>query len=390
MRFKIFLPLIILSFFQIIGFFCYDRFNYSYIQNYKVGILILFLYISLILPVLFFCIIEKKNKIKFEKVNVNSKYNFIFMFIALVFLLKPLIVMFGVGYEMGFEYLRINYYTDDSLRTMIYGHPTIATLINFYVIPLLWAYLVFVSNAQNKSANLAFYLILFLLILFNMSYGGRFNIYFGLLILYYKTILNGGNVFNYIRKYSALILLLVFSSFWVLISRRNEDSDFFLQGFVEVLEYHLLPPFILAQSIDFSILNYDGYPFRIVVTSFLAPVSFLLGIDGKLLPYAYYPSLLSEFRLYSFSSNSWYNAFGTLFNFFFVDNGYFAPVLVFIFITYLIYSSFLISSQDKRNKYLVYVSFMLYSSLFQAPIFSPGVIFIILLFPFFCHYLKAK
>ena len=152
-----------------------------------------------------------------------------------------------------------------------------------------------------------------------MSYGGRFNIYFGLLILYYKTILNGGNIFNYIRKYSALILLLVFSSFWVLISRRNEDSDFFLQGFVEVLEYHLLPPFILAQSIDFSILNYDGYPFRIVVTSFLAPVSFLLGIDGKLLPYAYYPSLLSEFRLYSFSSNSWYSAFGTLFNFFCIN-----------------------------------------------------------------------
>lgn len=388
MIFRIFLPLLLLILIQLFGFFFYYKFNYNFQSNNNIAILVFLMYLALMVPVIFLCFM--KNRTKKTNFMVADKYNYFFIIITLIFLLRPLVLLFGIGFEFGFEYLRVNYYTDDKLRSLIYGHPIIATLINLYVVPILWAYLILISNAINKSSKFAFYFILIFLVLFNLSYGGRFNIYFALLILYYRSVIMGGGVLTFLKKYLFLISILIISSFLMLINRRNEDIGFLERGVLEVLEYHILPPFVLAQSIDLSVLNYEGFPFRTIIYSFFAPLGVIFDIDGKLLPYTYYAALLSEFRLHSFNSGSWYNAFGTFFNFFYVDSGFLAPLFIFIFITYLLFSSYLISDIDKRNKFLIYISFMLYSSLFQAPIMSPGVIFVIFIFPFLSKLLKWK
>lgn len=390
MYLKIFFPFLMLLVFQIFSYFTYGFFTYR--PSYETQLFILANYVAAFLSVLIACVFfdqKIENRFVSKKFISNIILDYVFALLALLFLLRPIIVLFGIGFTYDFEYLRINYYQDESLQILAYGSMAISALTNFYLVPLLWFYILFISNSTEKRTTIIFYFILLMLVLFNLSYGGRFNIYFSLIVIFIRNILLGGGVFTFIKKYILLISSLVFVSFIMMLVRTNQQVQSSLKDWFALIEYHILPTFILSQKIDDKILQVDGFPSRVILQSINAPFLFINGGRGDSIPYIYYPKLMSDFTLYSDLTNNYYNAYSTLFAYFFVDYGWFSPIFFCIFVFYIFFVS-LFLSKDLRVKYLSYFAFMLYISLFQAPIFSPGAITLLVVFPLLYFVFKKR
>ncbi|SDC48743.1 oligosaccharide repeat unit polymerase [Acinetobacter kookii] len=385
MYLKLFTPFLFLIFLQIFCFLLYRGF--TYIPSSGSEFFLILIYFSSFFIIIYLSIVFEKKANHVISFSSKRFFDYSMLFISLFFLVRPTIVLFGIGFENGFEYLRINYYEDDSIQRLAYGSNIINALTNFYIVPSLWFYLIYVSNSNTKIAKFNFYFILILLILFNLSYGGRFNIYFCMLVLFIKSVLNGENFFKFIKKYFILLLVLFVSSIIMLLSRKNRSIEDLSNEFLSLFEYHILPIFIFSQKIDTKRLNPDGYPFEVIINSLIAPFLFLFGLNGDKIPYIYIPKILSEFSLYSNATNNYYNAYGTLYSYFYIDFGYFTPVFFIIFCSYIFCGSYFLKD-DMRIKYIAYFSFMLYTSLFQAPIFSPGAITILILFPLLFSFLS--
>lgn len=381
MYFKIFLPFLVFALFQLINFYFYEGYNLEVSLSNQ--ILITEMYVACILAIVVFCTTYKKNNVFYYGENFNShkKMEYIMLFMACIFLIKPTIVLFGIGMELGFGYLRANYYTDPLIQQMAYGSNLIVALTNYYINPILWFYLIFISNSKHPRTKKVFFLLLVILVLFNLSYGGRFNIYYSILILYLKVILEGRSVFNSIKKYGYLIAILVFISFWMLFERNVNNQGVLDNVWLGLYEYHNLPTFLLAQKIENKDILVEGYAFKSSFYSLISPLFMIFGLSGDSIPYFYYPVILGKFTLYSFYSENFYNSYTTLFAYFYIDNGYFSPIIIFIHFIILLFYSKIIPNHDIRYKYLCFIVFTLYNSLFMAPFFNPGYVLIIYLFP---------
>ncbi|WP_180190499.1 O-antigen polymerase [Acinetobacter sp. YH01009] len=380
MYLKFFLPFLLLALLQVTAFYIYNGF--SYIPSDKNQIFITIMYIFSIFAVIAYCLFNNKSK-KIEQNDKRNKYiELLFLIITIVLVLKPTFIMFSMGMEYGFDYVRQNFFSSDIIRAHAFGNMTLAIFTQFYVVPVLWFYIIYLMGCNNKKTTFTFYFILFSLIAFNLSYAGRFYIYFALLILYLKNLIEGRSILDFLRKNIILILSLFTVSTLVVALRNNrqglanESSDM-----LRLLEYHILQPFFLAQKMDHNELIYDGYPFRVIIEGFFAPVLYFFEITFKDLPQGKYSRIFDSSTLYSVYSDSYYNAFATFFPYIYIDFGYLSPLFSFIIIIFFLMYSKIILDNGLRTKYIAYIALTLYFSLFQSTLFSYGTISILILFP---------
>lgn len=69
-----------------------------------------------------------------------------------------------------------------------------------YITPILWFYTILLIGKKDKISVFLFYYTLFSLVLFNLSYAGRFYIYFALIVLYLKNTLEGVGFFYSLKN----------------------------------------------------------------------------------------------------------------------------------------------------------------------------------------------
>lgn len=387
MLLKIFSPFLFLLCAQLIFYFIYSGFSYS--PNVNTQFIIFGLYASTFLSIIIFCSYTKvliKENIEF---CTNKKIDIFALFLTLFFIVKPTVIMYLMGVEFGFDYVRQNFYSSDIIRSSAFGSMSIAIFVQTYVASFLWFYVIYLIGSKNKSSTYLFYFILFSLVLYNMSYAGRFYMYFAIILLYLKTIIEGRNPLVFLKKYGLILFSFLLASTLIVSVRNNKDGlANSSRDMISLLEYHVLQPFFLSQKIEYKQIVVEGYPFRSFVEGLFGPILHLGGVSFKDQAYGKYSRIFDEPTLYSFNTGSWYNAFSTFFPYIYMDFGMLSFIMIFIIIGYLFLTSYLIVDVVLRVKFLAYISLMLYFSLFQAPIFSNGTMFIVLLFPWFYFFYK--
>ena len=389
MYLKLFLPLIILALIQMLGMLLYDGF--SYFLNDETFFVVFLSYFFFICSIFFICYFSDGNKKKLPQNNENFNFKDFIVFISTIFfIVKPSIMLFTIGNEFGYDYVRANYFSDNSFKELIFGNLTISLLTQIYVVPFLWFYVFLLMGSENKYKKTLFYFVLLSLVSFNLAYAGRFYIYFALIALYLKNIIDGNNFVFFVKKYLLFSITLIFLALLMANLRVREDGVATgNKDFLMLLEYHLLPPYFLGQKIDEGNLILLGYPFRTLIEGIFAPILPLFDILVQNIPQLKYPSNFDNPTLYSKYTDSYYNAFSTFFAYIYADFGYFTPIVSFIFVSYLFFTSFFIKNQILRIKYIGYLCLMFYFSLFQATIFSSGTLLVVFFVPLFCL-IKSK
>ena len=151
-----------------------------------------------------------------------------------------------------------------------------------------------------------------------------------------------------------------------------------------IYDYHTGSIFFLAQKMETvpSLVNHELHLFRIIFEGIFSPFFYALGRPlGDLTVIYHVGYILSEATLYNKETGTLFNAFSTLFYFFFLDFGVFSPLFIFMIIGYVLFSSNFIFDYSLRLKYLAYVSLVMYFSLFSGVFFMPGYLMVIFLFP---------
>lgn len=387
MYFKIFYPLIILSLFQVFSLIFYQGFSY------RVGdasfLLVLSCYFSFLFSIFLGCSIFCKKKINFE--FKYDKYNWkdlcIFM-LTLFFIVKPTIILFGLTNEYNYDYVRTNFFSSNSFKELVFGNLTISLVTQIYVVPLLWFYVFLLINQKNKIKIFLFYFLLISLVAFNLSYAGRFYIYFAIIVLYMKNLIEGHSLIGFFKRHMIIVISLIFFSLLMANLRANKDGLATTNhDFLVLMEYHLLPPYFLAQKIDDGSLDLVGYPFRTLIEGVFAPILPYLGLLVQDIPQLKYLAIFNDSTLYSNYSGNYYNAFSTFFAYVYADYKYLSPIFVFCFVFFIFYTSYFIKDQNLRVKYLAYICLMFYFSLFQSTIFTSGTMLLMLMIPFY-HLVK--
>lgn len=390
MYFKIFYPVIFLLIIQISAFYIYNGFNLEVFFYTK--IIVTLCYVSCFLSILWFSFLNRGAKYVKENDYINeSKYKHIFDVIIIVvviaFLVKPAVILYGLADELGFEYVRNNFFSNDALRITAFGNVQIAAFSLMYVVPMTWFYIINLIGRKDRYNNFLFYFLLLALILFNLSYAGRFYIYFSLIVIYIKSILEGQNIFVFLKKYLILILSLILTSLLMLNLRNSSNEVVDIEkDILGLIEYHIMQPFFFAQKIQDGTFLSNGYPFKTYIESFLFPMYFFVGKSFSDIPYGYYSNVFGEPTLYSFKTESTYNAFATFFAYLYSDFYFLTPIFVGVTTLFFLFYSKIIYNKNIRIKYVAYFSLMLYFGLFSAPILSPGALCILFVVPLFYRY----
>lgn len=386
MFFKIFLPFLVLLVIQLIGFVFYNGFSLE--MNSETRYLVVATYLISIVFLILSSIFYRIGRVDLNnKNNFNKPLGFLIFLLVLVFLNKPTIILYFLGQSLGVDYVRNNFFIMESLRAQAFGSGVIAAFTLMYVAPILWFFCIYLIGSRDRLGKYLFYYILFSLVLFNMSYAGRFNLYFAVLIIYLKALMEGESILIFVKKYALLVASFLFLSLIILVSRSGDNyesnSD---KEILTLVEYHLMQPFFWAQKIEGGIYLPDSYPFKLIIESILFPFFFFVGKSFSDISYGLYINKFSDFTLYSNQTENFYNAFATMYAYLYSDFGYFTPIFFVFFMTFILVYSFFIKNKLDRVKYISFFSLMLYFSLFQSPIFSPGCLLVLLISPFFLRY----
>lgn len=380
---KIFIPVILLALFQLCGFFLYTGFNLQVKIDTQ---LIIFGYYLIFIFTLISCsfIFEKNEKI--SKYECNFLIKIMFLIFSTFLILIPAIKIFIMGQVIGYDVMRVEFYSNPAIINKAFGSGMIFSISNYYLIPCLWFFLFFLTGDTGKWSAFTFYFILIVLILYNTSYGGRFNVYFSLIVLYLRNIMMGNGLYLFLKKNILLLFVLLSSSFIVFFNRNTEGASSNEHGLMSLLEYHLLPPYILAEKMDSNLIimgNPEMFPFKDFYYVFFAPFKYILGLPVTDIPSFRYQILFNDFTLTSNVTGLYYNAYSTLFPYFYEQYGLLSFFMIFVYFFIFFSLSFLIGNHDVRVKYLAFFSFSLYISLFQSLIFSPGFLSVLIFVPLY-------
>lgn len=393
MLLRIFAPIIILMIVQLTSLYLYNGFD-VFLSVETVFLVTTFYLVSIL--VIFFS--SQTIKIGFSSNNysIDNRITILVLFISFLFILRPTFILLGLNIKFGGEYVRNLYFSDPSFFDMVYGRGIIATITNYYIVPFLWFYLLLICDSKKKINIYSFYFFLLILVLYNASYSGRFFIYFSLIVLYLKCVISGVSFLGFLKKNSLLFSIFGFASYIILVNRQYEYGGgvSVYSNLLSILEYHIISPFLLSQKIESGVFNSDiySYPLRVIFQNITLPI-YIIFFEGNINDLIYFnhiSNILSEATLYAKNSGSYYNAYGSMFYFFYADAGNFSPFYIFFLLGYIFVSSRFIWNKSIRVKYLAFVSLVFYFSLFQAIIFSPGYILLILGLPLFYLFSKSK
>lgn len=382
--FQIFLPVLLLAFFQLGSYWFYA--GYALDIRISTQLLVSACYILTLITIILF-VSSSSGKVALKKerqTNLQMYFSvFLLAFSALV-LLKPALALLKASAIYGYGAVRSMYFRDPAFRGEIAGSGKFLALITLYLVPSLWFYLYLNLNKVGRIANLTFWGILCVLVLYNAAYSGRFAMYFALYLLILRSFYHGYNVAGVLKKNSVLVLSLLVASFLIVGLRTNLDNstdtliDF--RNWWRLFEYHNIGPFFLSQKIDENLFDV-GYPFQVTIENLFVPLLSLFGMKSSETVYKVYRQAFDNFTLVSEKSDSVYNAFSTFYAYFFYETSWLAPVFAFMFVGCVFLLSFLIKSYSARTKYLMYFSFCLYFSFFQSYSLNVGVIMFLLFYP---------
>lgn len=395
MYIKIFYPVIFLLLLQIISYFTLDR--YFLETKESTNILILVSYIALLLVIILFSVKEKKYNYNIisETINKNLKMNILVFGLTLLFILRPTILLIGMNIEFGADQVRYMFYNADGIYKQVYGIGILGTIANYYIVPFLWFYALFISDRKDRFSIFLFYFIVIILSVYNASYAGRFFIYYALIAIYMRYLILGISLKGVLFKIIFFVLLSFFSSIYIVNSRNVSNMLDYTGMLQSIYDYHVGGVFFLAQKLETvqPLVNNELHLFRVIYEGLFSPIFYALGRPlGDLTVVYHVGYILSEATLYNKDSGTFFNAFSTFFYFFFLDYGFFAPIFIFVIIGYVLFSSNFISNYSSRLKYLAYISLVLYFSFFTGVFFMPGYLMVIFFVPlvYFFKRLNSK
>lgn len=386
---KIFIPVICFLLLQLTG---YTFFNQYYLETtLKTDILIYLNYLSLILIIFLFLLSNKANN-SVEIKEGNNRVNIIVFLSVLFFLIRPTIVLIGMNIELGADQVRYSIYNSDGVYTQIYGIGILGTFANYYLVPFLWFYCIWLCDKNDRFSKFLFYFIVLILSIYNASYAGRIFIYYAILAIYLRYVLLGLSVGKIFVKYIFILATAIISSNFILKNRNNSNdigSSDVVQG---LIDYHVGGVFFLAQKMQTipQLLSGDYYLFRTIYEGLFSPFYFLIGKPLGDLTYLYQVGqVLSVPTLYDLENNDYFNAFATLFYYFILDYGVFSPIFVFVIIGWILFTAKVIKDKNQRVKYIAFISLVLYFSLFTGVLFMPGYLLVIFSIPVIL-FIKSK
>src|SRR5690606_3330777 len=150
---------------------------------------------------------------------------------------------------------------------------------NYYLVPFLWFYALFISDRKDRFSIFLFYFIVILLSIYNASYAGRFFIYYALIAIYMRYLILGISFKGVLFKGLFFILSSFFLSTFI-VNSRNESSVIDYKGMLESLyNYHVGSVFFLAQKIETvqPLVNNELHLFRIISEGLFSPILYILG-----------------------------------------------------------------------------------------------------------------
>lgn len=372
----ILLPVFTLALIQVLAFHLYDGFIYESSFKTKLSITITYLVFIFLLPfIVFFG--SNANAVHYSKVNnLGATLVVLAIVFAIYFLLKPaisLILMIFGGVDIAM--LREGFFHDQELRSHLFGSGFKAAVVEAYVVPFIWVVVFFLVNERSKWFSAAFYILCAILIIYGLSAGGRFAIYFSMLAIYIRYLVIYGRITPRL-----VFSILVMFALGVLIGLGRG-----IEGLLySLFEYHIMQPFLLDQRLnhDFMQIYSVDIPFYALLTNLFFPFYYVVN-GSENMPIFQVGMYFSDFTLFSDVTDRSYNAYHTMFAFFYYDVGLYAPLLVVVFMFLLFLFMSLIRSGYLRIKYLSFLVFVLFLGLFQGGPFNPVYMTVIFGFPLF-------
>mgnify|MGYP007082583778 CR=1 FL=1 len=372
----ILLPVFTLALIQVLAFHLYDGFIYE--SSFKTKLSITITYLVFILSLPFFVFLGSNiDTAHYSKINnLGATLVVLAIIFAMYFLLKPaisLILMIFGGVDVAV--LRENFFHDQGLRSNLFGSGFMAAFVGAFVVPFIWVVVFFLVNERSKWFSAAFYILCAILIIYGVSAGGRFAIYFSMLAIYVRYLVIYGRITPRL-----VFSILVMFALGVLIGLGRG-----IEGLLySLFEYHIIQPFLLDQRLnhDFMQVYSVDIPFYAFLTNLFFPFYYVVN-GSENMPVFQVGMYFSDFTLYSHLIGKNYNAYHTMFVFFYYDVGLYAPLLVIVFMFLLFFFMKMIRSGYLRIKYLSFLVFVLFHGLFQGGPFNPVYMAVIVGFPLF-------
>ena len=282
----------------------------------------------------------------------------------------------------GFEGLRTAFYTNPEIINDVFG----GFLLYFAFSTIIKPFILFIIIEEMvKSKKNMFILIISILTYLSSSIftGGRFGVYqiaLALLIILYVKKTSSGKLKKNLVLISSLVFLLALSHL-MQINRDATTLQFSVnESIMSVVDYHILPPFLLADKVasGFNGLSGCSIPGEATFGTLLMPIQYLFGLKPNEICMYSFGEYLNSATLTNLKTGDSYNAFGTLFAYIIYDFGMLSPVFTFVF-GFILVKVCMVVPIKYREAYLVYSSLSLYFSLFSSLVTSFAFQAIILL-----------
>ena len=350
-------------------------------------VLVMLNYMSVFFSIITYIYIANKFNVKFgdsNKIVFFKPAKIAAVLIAIIFI-SISFKIYGYSLIVGYENIRYEFFYNQNFRVMLFGGLIFDWMFNIFLLPFCWLFILMLS--VDKKYNFYFYLLLISLLLYSVSVGGRFSIYYAVIVLFFRYIyFNKLNIKLLVKVIFLLLVSLVFSTY--ILSLRTVDFDYY-DSIMSVIEYHTLPPFFLINKMqdNFGNVDFVGVPFYSLFTSLLFSVLKMLKLFHGDVPYYYMTAYLNDFTLVSNYTGYSYNAFATILSFFILEFGVISPVFTFVYFLFLFSLSIFIV-EKYRLSFLLFVILYSFFSFFRYEIASAGfqfMIFCLLIYSIFVH-----
>lgn len=329
---------------------------------------------------------RSKYNFSYSELCFNSTATILIKTVILVLSLVYLNLTFEVakhGALVGYEYIRYEYFYNQEFRAKLFGGIVFDWVFNIFILPVSW--LIVSLLTFSKKYNFFYWFLLIAMVVYNVSIGGRFTIYYAMIFVYFRFCYFNRVNFFLVLKIATISIVVVMVSIYI-VSLRVDDFDF-SSATLSVLEYHTSPPFFLMDKVDddFGDIWFKNFPLYSIFSSFPLSIAKLVGLYNDQVPYYYLTTYLNDFTIVSNFTGFKYNAFSTVFVFFIMEFGVFAPFFVFFYF-FVLFSLPIVVKQNYRLTVTAFIVVFVFFSLFRYEITTPGfqfLLFIIMFLVFF-------
>lgn len=335
------------------------------------------LYIGVIFAILMAYFILAKHKRLLSVADIKTANNIFIKCLVLLLTILYVDLIVRINFHaliVGYENIRYEFFFNDEFRSSVFRSIVYDWIFNWFIEP--GTVLLAIHLGFQKKYGRYFFWILILIVFYNASFGGRFSIYTaGLLIFMRMVIVSGFNRSLFLRM-SILVSITIGLASLVFYFRIDDFN--FKDNLLSIFEYHSMPPFYFMNKLDddFGSKWFVDVPMASIFTALPLAIIKLFKFYSGEVPYYFFTTYFNDFSLSSDLTNATYNAFATIFPFFYVEFNLASPLVVFIYFL-LLFISPLIVQKNIRLTFLCFVVYNCFFSFFQYRLVDPGTQFFI-------------